>query len=316
MPVQYIFILLLLIILLLFIFTVNTHLKSIRLKVLHTPDSKKLEHLNGLLLPYGFQYDISADCFYSTIHCWQRKYGYRRLYDGSAAALGMIFDCEPIYFDYDGRHWLIEFWKGQYGMSAGTEVGIYAADEHHSQPSVPRKMHYKSIRDSELFPVRISLFHGEKLIAIREMRHWWLTAFFLGKYCPPHTLAANISITFPDYEMCNAYINGLKRAGYASTDISRCLLTVTVPFTQPKSEQPAAQHSAFSKLRLCLNHFCCRLYLGFTGKYTNTLDRLEYLASLNPVLLNIALHFTRTQKRYNRYHSSKETPYVHRKPFE
>lgn len=201
-------------------------------------------------------------------------------------------------------------------MSAGTEVGIYAADEHHSQPSDPRKMHYKSIRDSELFPVRINLFHGEKLIAIREMRHWWLTAFFLGKYCPPHTLAANISITFPDYEMCNAYINGLKRAGYASTDISRCLLTVTVPFTQPKSEQPAAQHSAFSKLRLCLNHFCCRLYLGFTGKYTNTLDRLEYLASLNPVLLNIALHFTRTQKRYNRYHSSKEAPYVHRKPFE
>lgn len=316
MPAKYIFVLLFLIILLLFIFAVNAHLKCIRLKILHTPDSKKLEHLNGLLLPYGFQYDIGTDCFYSIIHCWQRKYGYRRLYDSSAAALGMIFDCEPVYFDYAGRHWLIEFWKGQYGMSAGAEVGIYAADEHLSQPGDPHKRHYKSIGDSELFPVRINLFHGEKLIAVREKRHWWLTAFFLGKYCPPHTLSAKISITFPDYEMCNAYIDGLKRVGYASADISRCLLTVSVPFTQPKSGQPAAQRSVIAKLRLCLNHFCCCLYCRLTGKYTNTLDRLEYLASLNPVLLNIALHFTRTQKRYNRYHSSKEAPYVHRKPFE
>lgn len=316
MPVQYIFILLFFIILLLFIFAVNTHLKCIRLKVMHTPDSKKLEHLNSLLLPYGFQYDIIADCFYSTIHCWQRKYGYHRLYDSSAVSLGMIFDCEPVYFDYTGKHWLIEFWKGQYGMSAGAEVGIYVADEQRSQSDDPRKRHYKSIDDSELFPIRINLFYGEKLIAIREKRHWWLTAFFLGKYCPPHTLTAKISITFPDYEMCNAYIDGLKRTGYASTDISRCLLTVTVPFIQPKSEQPAAQRSLFAKLRLCLNHFCCFLYCCLTGRDTNTLDRLEYLASLSPVLFNMALVFAKTQKRYNRYHPAKEAPYVNRKPFE
>lgn len=315
MPVQYTFILLFFIILLLVIFAVNTHLKYIRFKVLHTPDSKKLEHLNNLLLPYGFQYDISADCFYSTIHCWQRKYGYRRLYDSSAAALGIIFDCEPVYFGYAGKNWLIEFWKGQYGMSAGAEVGIYAADKRPDEPDEPGKIHYKSISDSELFPVRLNLFYAEKLIAIREKQHWWLTAFFLGKYCPPYTLTAKISITFPDYEMCNAYIDGLKRAGYASADISRCLLTVTVPFTQPKSTQPSAQRSVSAKLRLYLNRAGCFLYHCLTGRYTNTLDRLEYLASLSPALLNIVLHFIRTQKRYNRYHPQKEAPYVDRKPF-
>lgn len=315
MPIEYIFILLFFIILLLFFSAVNTHLKCIRLKVMHTPDSKKLEHLNNLLLPYGFQYDISSDCFYAVIHCWQRKYGYRRLYDSSAAALGMIFDCEPVYFDYAGRHWLVEFWKGQYGMSAGAEVGIYAADKQSPNPDGQQKIHYKSISDSELFPIRINLFYRDKLIVVRERRHWWLTAFFLGKYYPPHTLTAKISITFPDYEMCNAYIDGLKRIGYVPADISRCLLTVTVPFIHPKSEQPAVQRSASAKFRLCLNRFCCFLYRCFTRKYTNSLDQLEYLASLNPVLLNMALHFTRTQKRYNRYHPSKEASYVHRKPF-
>lgn len=315
MPVQYIFTLLFFIILLLVIFAVNTHLKCIRWKILHTPDSKKLEHLNEFLLPYGFQYDIQTDCFYSTIHCWQRKYGYRRLYDSTAAALGIIFDCEPIYFDHAGRHWLIEFWKGQYGISAGTEVGIYAAGKRPSETDEPDKIHYKSIGDLELFPVRINLFYAEKLIAVREKKHWWLTVFFLGRYYPPCTLTAKISITFPDYEMCNAYIDGLKRVGYATTDISRCLLTVTVPFAQPKSKQPTAQRSVSAKLRLYLNRTFCFLYCCFTKKYTNTLDRLEYLASLSPALLNIALHFTRTQKRYNRYHPSKEAPYVNGKPF-
>ncbi len=316
MPVYYIFIILIFIIILLLIFVINIHLKCTRLKVLHTPTQKKLERLNSLLLPYGFQYDLTADCFYATVHCWQRKYGYRRLYDSTAAALGMIFDCEPVYFDYDDRHWLIEFWKGQYGMSAGAEVGIYAASKDQRQPHDPEKRHYRSINDSELFPVRITLFHGEKLVAIREKQHWWLTAFFLGKYYPPETLTAKVSITFPDYEMCNAYIQGLKHIGYAYADISRCLLTVTVPFTRPKSEQPAAQRSVSARLRLHSNHFCCFLYHCFTRGCTNTLDRLTYLASLSPMLLSAALHFTRTQKRYNRYHPSKEAPYVHRKPFE
>lgn len=315
MPVQYIFFLLF-IILLLFLFAANTHLKCIRLKIYHTPDLKKLEHLNSILSPYGFQYDPSADCFYSTIHCWQRKYGYRRLYDNSAATFGMIFDCEPVYFDYGKRHWLIEFWKGQYGMSAGAEVGIYAADDSHPESHDPRKIHYKSIKDSELLPIRINLFYKEQFIAVREKRHWWLTAFFLGKFCPPHTLSAKISITFPDYEMCNAYIEGLKRAGYHSTSISRCLLTVTVPFTQPKSEQPASRYFVSTKLRLFFNRLCCCLYRFLTRNFTNTLDRLEYLAALSPLLLNAALCFTRTQKCYNRYHSSKETSHVHRKPFE
>lgn len=314
MPVYYTFILLFFIFLLLILFAVNSRLRHIRIKIRQTPDHEKLERLNSLLLPYGFQYDQTTDYFYSTMHCWQRKYGYHRLYDSSAAALGMIFDCEPVYFDYGDKHWLIEFWKGQYGISAGAEVGIYAAGSDDSLLQDPKQIHYKSIDDSELFPVRISLFHERTLIAVRDRQHWWLTAFFLGRFYPPHTLTAKISISFPDYEMCNAYIEGLKHAGYASSDISRCLLTVTVPFTTPKTEQPASQRSLSSRLRLRINCFNCFLYRHFTKDYKTTLDRLEFLALLSPLLLNIALHFTKTKKRYHRYHTPKESSHVHRKP--
>ncbi len=316
MPVSYIMILLLFVIVLLSAFAVNARLTCIRLKIQLTPDSKKLERLNSLLLPYGFQYDPASDYFYSTVHCWQRKYGYRRTYDSSAAALGIIFDSEPIYFDYNGRHWLIEFWKGQYGMSAGAEAGIYSVTDSSSQSDAPEKRHYKSISDSELFPIRISLFYKEQLIALCDKKHWWLTAFFLGRFYPPRTLTAKISITFPEYEMCNAYIEGLKRAGYASSDISRCLLTVTVLFGLPKTAQPALQQSITARLRLRINHLCCFLYRRLTRNYTSTLDKLEYLESLSPALLSMVLRFTRSQKRYNRYRPAKEAAYVHRKPFE
>lgn len=316
MPEYYTFILLLFILVLFILLAVNIHLRHIRLKIQKTPDHEKSERLNSLLLPYGFQYDSAADYFYSTMHCWQRKYGYHRLYDSSAAALSMIFDCEPIYFDYGQRHWLIEFWKGQYGISAGAEVGIYAIDSDGSPLQEPQQKHYKSIDDSELFPVRISLYHERTLIAVRDRQHWWLTAFFLGRFYPPHTLTAKISISFPDYDMCNAYIEGLKHAGYASSDISRCLLTVTVPFTVPKTEQPAPQRSLSAHLRLRINRFNCFLYRHITRDYKTTLDKLEFLALLSPVLLHIALHFTKTQKRYNRSRTAKETSHVHRKPAE
>ena len=73
----------------------------------------------------GFLYDPEEDIFYSKMNPWQRKYGYCRLYDEIAAPLGMIVDSEPIHFKYEGKSWLIEFWKGQYDLTTGCEIGIY-----------------------------------------------------------------------------------------------------------------------------------------------------------------------------------------------
>lgn len=39
---------------------------------------------------------------------FQRDLGYCKLYDDSAATMDMIIGCEPIYFTYGGKDWLIE----------------------------------------------------------------------------------------------------------------------------------------------------------------------------------------------------------------
>ena len=88
-------------------------------------DREKQAKLNELIEPFGFAYDGRQNIFYSRMDSWQRKYGYGRMFDEAAAPLNMIIDCEPVYFEYKDKRWLIEFWKGQYGIATGAEVGVY-----------------------------------------------------------------------------------------------------------------------------------------------------------------------------------------------
>lgn len=87
---------------------------------------------------------------------WQRKYGYCKTYDEASPLLGMIIDSEPIHFEYDNRYWLIEFWKGQYGMTTGCEIGIYEIINNHSK--VKEDSIYNSASDNE----RLYMFYTLK----------------------------------------------------------------------------------------------------------------------------------------------------------
>ena len=63
----------------------------------------------------------------------------------------MVFDSLPVYFNYRGRTWLIEFWKGQYGINAGGEIGIYHCDRLLSE-SEYRNAHFKAAGEEEMLP--------------------------------------------------------------------------------------------------------------------------------------------------------------------
>ena len=73
----------------------------------------------------GFLYDPRQDIIYSKLYPLQRQFGYAYGYDAAALAMNAIIDCEPIFFDYDGKTWMIELWEGQYGLETGCEIGVY-----------------------------------------------------------------------------------------------------------------------------------------------------------------------------------------------
>lgn len=115
--------------LLLFFFCINFfRRKRIIKKLCSMCMQEKCDLLNELVEPFGYSYISSQDLFTSRQDAFQRAFGYCALYDRAAFRFHMIFDCLPVYFDYRGKTWLIEFWKGQYGINTGCEIGVYYAD--------------------------------------------------------------------------------------------------------------------------------------------------------------------------------------------
>lgn len=86
--------------------------------------------LSQIVYNAGFNYldGMEKDIIYSRYHAGQRDLGYCYAYDEAIVAIDSILDCEPVYFIYDGKEWMIELWKGQYGIETGGEIGVYYRD--------------------------------------------------------------------------------------------------------------------------------------------------------------------------------------------
>jgi len=64
--------------------------------------------MDHLLKDTGYGYDTKQNIFFSINNAWQRRFGYWQLFDETAVTFGLVFDCEPIRFEYGGKKWLIE----------------------------------------------------------------------------------------------------------------------------------------------------------------------------------------------------------------
>lgn len=268
---------------------------------------EKAEKLNKELEPTGFAYDIENDIFFSIKDCWQRKFGYCRLYDEAAAPLSMIIDCEPVYFEYNGRKWLIEFWKGQYGINTGAEIGIYVSDDEDLDiPGYFNGTLYKSIEDKEMLPFSFSLKKNGKLLFTRKELHWWLTGFVMGEFSDTDELTMDICIKFPDLSMCKAFLTGLYESGYTSTEVIVRYNSVYFSFTSPKTKQPLSRNKITEELMQKNNSFYCTAYNNITKDYFHTLDKLEYLKSELPVTYKTVTSLGQSEKLYNSYNQLKQ----------
>lgn len=237
---------------------------------------EKLTLLDELAYPFGFTYLPSQDIITSTKDAWQKKFGYRSLYDKSASNFNMVFDCEPVYFEYDNKTWLIEFWKGQYGINIGGEVGIYKADRiiHPSQYDTTL---FHGVSENEMFPITMKLnYKGQPLFSIHET-HWWLTGFRMGNYCQPNDLTMNVTLTFENEEMRECFIKSMKRLGYSSHDLYICDMDVTFTFSSPRTYQPRVAKRISCRISQWENRILCRLFLFVTRPFVCTMDRILFL---------------------------------------
>ena len=167
---------------------------------------------------FGFAYDSKKDLFYSTKNAWQKRFGYCHLYDVSAPLFQMIIDTEPITFYYNNKNWLITFWKGQYGITTGAEIGIYAT----KQQKVNKRTLYLPVADNEMLDMNFILKEKNKEIARVAAKHWWLAIFKIGMFSKPKDLSMDISINFPTREMLTSFLKSFEKKGYTNLCVFRC----------------------------------------------------------------------------------------------
>lgn len=256
---------------------------------------EKCTILEELIAPFGFSYVPSQDIFTSRIDAWQREFGYCTLYDETAHRFHLIFDALPVYFDYNGRTWLIEFWKGQYGINTGCEIGVYYTDRilPHEQRSSTL---FQSVEDKEMLPLSLRLFKNGRKIAWMNAKHWWLTAFCLGRYSEKNTLGMRASLTFPNLTMAMAFAKGLLEAGCRPQDICRSCNTITFSFTSSSHS-----YSKWKAFRIGIsrkkNRFWCSVYLFLTRPFCLSLDKILYLYYYLPFVFHRILRIRKYQRR-------------------
>lgn len=249
----------------------------------------------------GYVYDGSNDTFYTDINAWQRNMGYCRLYDEAAAPMSMIIDCEPIYFEYDNRRWLIEFWKGQYGMTTGCEIGVYSTEGPDVQTDYFNGTFYECAGDEDLLRMSFVLKkNGEKLFSRKDV-HWWITGFKLGEFSEPEELVVELKITLKDSVMLNEFLKGLKNAGYEDEEIVVINNSVMLVFHKPKTEQPFTRNELTDYIMQANNSNLCEQFNEITKDYTNSMDKIMYLKESSPELFEKFFNLGRKGETFNSY---------------
>lgn len=295
---MYFIVLIIILIAILFAIVFHWRQKTIICKLCNMPKKIKCRLLNKLVEPLGYWYDPRQDIFSSTPDAWQKIYGYAEIYNHAAPFFNMIFDCQPVYFNYDGKTWLIEFWKGQYGINTGSEVGIYRADS--IVPPAARDMTlFHAVKEEEYLEFFTRLRKNCCPIASLREEHWWLTIFSMGCFSRPKELSLDISIRFPDLDMRDAFLDAMLKTGYDLEDFYICCTTVSFTF------RSSHRHVCFPKRLFCClvqlkNRLFCRLYRFVTRSFQNSCDKLLYLYFYLPFVFRRMLRLRRFSTRKNK----------------
>ncbi len=174
----------------------------------------------------SYQYDYDYGYYYANDKAsWQKNFGFARVYDYVAPYVGMEYDYIRVFFTYDDEDFLVQLWKGQYGVLYGGEIGIYNRDAD-GQSSNP--FTFYNAASTKYWPTMdMSVYHQEKegdkpnqykLLFKRPVdKYWWCTGFVPGtlrQYEPADELRIEATLTFTDSTMAKYFADGLRNCGF------------------------------------------------------------------------------------------------------
>ena len=159
----------------------------------------------------GYEYDEGQDIYYTHLNPWQRYFGFTDMYDQAAPFTNMWYLTLKIDFKYEDLLWRLQWWKGQYGVLEGAELGVYTKDPDDNSPFVKC-----GIQDGKLLRMTMDYYHsweeykkGNRLFTRAEQEHWWLTGFKFG-VVSPKSCVVRATLYAKDDTMADGIEAGLK----------------------------------------------------------------------------------------------------------
>ena len=275
--------------------------KRITKKIRSMTAKEKTILINELIEPVGYIYEPTQDIFATRLDAPQKLFGYTDFYDLSAPFFNMIFDYETIYFDYGQRTWLIEMWKGQYGINSGCELGIYYADSL-VEPKDYKHTHFHAVAEKDMLDISLKLNRRTKITGAYPTRlgylkyhHWWLTIFKMGVFSKPAQLFVNTSIRFKNYPMLYSFLNSFEATMPPDTEYRLNGLNLYFTFKESHRKYPWFKR-AVRKIALTLCHIYCILFNFITGAFENTGDKILYLYYYLPFTLRLIFRIKKKPK--------------------
>lgn len=172
----------------------------------------------------GFNFNIAELTMYATVDCWMRSFGFCFFYDVIAGSMPWFFNYNTrrFKFDYDGKEWMIQIWKGNYIITNGAEVGLY------NREASKWGTFYNCVTDEEMLDMSMQVCAGDKVLVNKPLqKHWWINGFNLsGRMYFPSTLTLKFSIVMPDEAMLDAFCESIDN--HHRSDVSYTVDGLTV----------------------------------------------------------------------------------------
>lgn len=188
----------------------------------------------------SYQYSYIDDYYYTNDkEAWQYNFGFGKIYDIASPYLLLEYDYIRVFFIYEDKDWMLQMWKGQYGLIFyGGEVGIY--NRPHADDGLPEWTFFNCPAEEDWLGMEMTLWH-EQLDGtwVREFtreydKYWWCTGFkngHLRQVEPADELRLTGRITFKSEEMAALVADGLEACGFGKSTSKDNVKTDTI-FTE------------------------------------------------------------------------------------
>ncbi len=176
----------------------------------------------------SYQYSYVDDYYYTNDkEAWQYNFGFGKIYDFVSPYILLEYDYIRIFFTYEDKDWMIQMWKGQYGMVFfGGEIGVY--NREHSEKGYGDWAMYACAPESDWLAMEMTLYWQEEYNGeyVRQFtreydKYWWCTGFKNGHIRveePADELRLEARITFKDETMRELFTQGLEECGFVKRE--------------------------------------------------------------------------------------------------